>query len=780
MPRRLYRGGPSVSAGLDPASMAGKSRSERNLTMTDTLFRQVNYTLGALVEFIRLGQIGLPDIQRPFVWPNKKVRALFDSMYRGYPVGYLLFWQNGLAGGGKVIGVDGKQKAADLLIVDGQQRLTSLYAVTKGIPVLRENYSTEEIEIAFNPLNGTFEVSDAAIRKDKTYIPNISVVWGGDGLLRLVGGYIADLSKTREVGLPEQRQVEEAITRLHNLLNFPFTALELSKDLGEEQVAEVFVRINSAGKNLNQADFILTLMSVFWDEGRRQLESFCRASRVPSDGSPSPYNHYIQPDPDQLLRVAVGVAFRRGRLQHVYSILRGKDLETGEFSQERQAEQFVVLRRAQAKVLDIQHWHDYLKALAAAGFLGGKMISSNNNLLFTYVLYLLGRTEYRVAEPILRRAIARWFFMAGLTGRYTDSPESKLEFDLARFRDVTDAEGFVQVLDAVCDSTLTNDFWDITLPNDLATSSAVSPSLFAYYASLVLLDAQPLFSHEKVRDMLDPSVHAKRAAVERHHLFPKSYLKGLGVTSTRDTNQIANLAIVEWGDNDTISDQAPVRYLPVMREQVPKKDLERQYYWHALPDGWEGMEYRRFLEKRRELIAAVIRDGFARLGTTAPGHPSALPLGAIIASGEGVTTEFKSTLRTNLHTGQIDARMELGCMKTIAGFLNSKGGTLVVGVADDGSPIGLDADGFPDEDKMGLHLVNVIKRDLGSQFMMYIHPRFEEHDGIRVMVVECWPARSPVYVKDGKTERFFVRAGPSTAELPASQALEYIGMRFKP
>ena len=108
----------------------------------DTLFKQVNYNLGSMVQFIELGQIGLPDIQRPFVWPNRKVRDLFDSMYRGFPVGYLLFWENGFGGGssqGKQIGTDHKQKLPDLLVVDGQQRLTSLFAVTKGISVLRQN-----------------------------------------------------------------------------------------------------------------------------------------------------------------------------------------------------------------------------------------------------------------------------------------------------------------------------------------------------------------------------------------------------------------------------------------------------------------------------------------------------------------------------------------------------------------------------------------------------------------------------------------------------------------
>jgi hypothetical protein len=752
--------------------------------VSDTLFKQVNYNLGSLVEFIRLGQIGLPDIQRPFVWPNAKVRDLFDSMYRGYPVGYLLFWQNGFADDTRAIGTDGKQKVPDLLIVDGQQRLTSLYAVVKGIPVVRDNYEAEQIDIAFSPLHDTFEVADAAIRRDKSYIPNISILWSESvGLFKLVSGYLAELSKDRAVTEEEQKKVENAITRVYNLLTFPFTALELSKDINEEQVSEVFVRINSKGQPLNQADFILTLMSVFWDDGRKELESFCRRARVPTAGEASPFNHYIQPDPDQLLRVSVGVGFKRARLQYVYSILRGKDLETGQFSSARREQQFGVLKEAQSRGLNLQFWHDFLKAVAAAGYPGGRLISSNNALLFTYVLYLIGRTEFGIDEHVLRKAIARWFFMSSLTGRYSASPETRLEFDLARFREVGDAKGFLHILDAVCESELTSDFWSITLPNDLATSSPRSPSLFAYYAALVLLDSKALFSDQKILAMLDPSVHANRSAVERHHVFPKKYLEKIGITDTRDTNQIANYALLEWGDNADISDSAPVEYLPVMRKRVSARDLERMYYWHALPDGWEAMDYHQFLTQRRERIAKVIKDGYARLigeGTVEAEAGAGLTLEGIIAGGESTTTEFKGTLRVNLHTGQPDPRMELSCLKTIAGFLNSNGGTLIVGVTDDGEPVGIPkADGFANEDKMHLHLVNLVSSRIGTTYMMYIHPRFEDFGDSRVMAVECWPAKSPVYVKDDKVERFYIRAGASTAELPASQALEYIKLRFK-
>ncbi len=750
--------------------------------MAETLFKEVRYDLQALMKYIELGEIGLPNIQRPFVWKNAKVRDLFDSMYRGYPVGYLLFWQNGSTDDVRLIGVDQKQKPPRLLIVDGQQRLTSLYAVTNGIPVVRENFKAETIEIAFNPILERFEVADAAIRRDTAFLPNISVLWGDrTDLFDLVDEYLKNLEAVREVSEHEKRQIRKAIQRVNNLTSFPFTALELSSQIDEDQVSEVFVRVNSKGTPLNQADFILTLMSVFRDDKRAELEEFCRLSRRPSAGEPSPFNHYLQPDPDQLLRVGVGVGFKRARLQHVYSILRGKDLETGEFSSDRREAQFGVLERAQSRVLNLQHWHDFFKAIRLAGYLGGRLISSHNGLLFTYVFYLLGRTEYQVDEHTLRQVIARWFFMASLTGRYTSSPESALEFDLAKFRGLTKAEEFVAILDVTCDATLTNDYWAITLPNDLATSSAVSPSLYAYYAALVLLDAKALFSANRVVDLLDPSVHGTRAAVERHHLFPRAHLDRLGVTELREVNQIANFALAEWNDNADIADRAPSDYLPGLRGRVDQHELEQIYYWHALPDGWEALRYGDFLTRRRELIARVIRDAYGRLRAGKTGvaaRTGTVPVEALVGAGESTAVEFKATLRRNLHTGEDDHRIEAAVLKTVAGFLNTKGGTLVIGVSDDGAPRGLEADDFGDEDKMGLHLVNLIRDHIGPQFMIYVHPRFEDLNDHRVLVVECGPGRSPAYMRDGSVERFFVRTGAATTELSASQTQEFIRQRF--
>lgn len=748
--------------------------------MSNTLFTKVDYSLSSLTDAIANGQIGLPDIQRPFVWKNVKVRDLFDSMYRGYPVGYLLFWETGAQPGQRQIGTDQKQLAPARVIVDGQQRLTSLYAVIKGIPVVRENFSTEKIEIAFNPLEGAFRVPDAAIRRDKRFIPNISAIWdSGGNLIQFATAYVEGLKDLPgEITAEDVARAQTALGRLHSLLHYPFTALELSPQMQAEQVAEVFVLINSQGKKLNQSDFILTLMSVFWDEGRKELEDFSRRSRVPGEGKASPYNHLFQPSPDQLLRVVIAVGFRRARLSAVYAILRGRDANTETGAAPNREEQFGHLKTGQAATLHTQYWHDFLRCVALAGYRSARIISSEMGIVFAYSLYLIGRTQFGVEEHTLRKTIAQWLFMSSVTGRFTSSPESQMEFDLARLRTVTTPEEFVSVLEGICTSTMTSDLWTITLPGDLATSSAISPSMFAFFAALNVLDARALYSAHTVRELFDPATQGTRSSLERHHLFPVAYLKSQGVTDQRDYNQIANYAIVEWGDNGVIADAAPGTYVPDFEKRFDTKTLQEMYRHHALPMGWETMGFDDFLKARRSLIAETIREAYEKLaghaGTTAP--PPVV--GDLIGSGESDAVEFKSTLRTNLHTGEKDSRMESTVLKTIAGFLNTNGGTLVIGVSDDGSPVGLDVDGFASEDKMSLHLISLLKERIGGQHAISVHPRFDDHGGVRVLVIECDRSKAPVFVRDGPAERFYVRYGPSTQELTGDTAQSFMKQRF--
>jgi len=754
--------------------------------MSEIHFTKVEYTLSGLLDAIEIGTIGLPEIQRPFIWKNAKIRDLFDSMYRGYPIGYFLFWKNGLGNNLKQIGIGHKQKIPDLLIVDGQQRLTSLYAVIKGIPVIRENYNQENIEIAFNPLKEEFKVTDAAIRKDPQYIPNISIIWEKEAnIFHITENYIHRLKTSRELtgkSLEEReiKKIQDTIIKLSKLSGFPFSVLELSPRIDEEQVAEVFVRINSKGTPLNQADFILTLMSVFWDDGRKELEEFCRFARYPAKG-PSPFNYFIEPDPDQILRVSVGFGFRRARLKYAYSLLRGKDLETEEFSEEKRIEQFEILKKAQAETLNLQNWHDFFKSIQLSGYRGSRMISSKITLMYAYMLYLIGKRSFGINGYTLSNRIAKWFFMASLTGRYTGgAPETIMERDLADIRNLQDKKEFLNWIEKTINSVFTDDFWAITLPSHLETSSSTSPVLYAYFAALNLLEAKALYSNKKIIDLIDEAQQSKRKAVERHHLFPVNYLKKIGIDQIRDTNQIANYSIIERDDNIEISDMSPAEYCSKYEKRLPPQELHRMYYWHALPENWANMEYYNFLESRRRMIAKVIKEGYKKLNgdSSVVEDEITSSIEDILNKGESDTVEFKSTLRINLYTKQKDNEIEHSCLKTIAAFLNTDGGKLYIGVKDNRDPLGIEVDGFENEDKMSLHLVNLIKRDLEPQNMIYINIKFESYRGKKILVVDCKPAKSPVYLKKGLSEHFYIRTGPSTTELPLSKVQEYIKMRF--
>ena len=745
------------------------------------LFTTTSYPVNALIEDIDLGKIGLPELQRPFVWTNVIVRNLFDSLYRGYPAGFLLFWETGSDVALKGVGTKNDRAVPKLAIVDGQQRLTALYAVIKGAEVMRASFKKERIRIAFNPLTERFEVNDAAIVKDKAFISDISELWRqGTKLIPFAQSFITALEETRDLTDEEHGHIGDAISRLHNLPQYQFVALTLAATVDVETVAEVFVRINGEGKKLNQADFIMTLMSVFWDDGRAELESFARRATEPSYGQPSPFNHFIKPSPDQMLRATVGLALKRARLESVYSALRGRDAKTGLDNPSRRDEQFTLMREAQKTTLDLTIWHHFMSSLSLAGYRSDKMISSKTAIIFCYVLYLIGIRDYGIAKSEMRQVIAEFFFMAALTGRYTNSPETRFESDLSILRDLREGGAFLAKLRELCATTLTNDYWAITLPSQLATSASQSPSLFAYQAALVKLDARALYSPLKIAGFMEPSVVGIKTPLERHHLFPRGYLESIGVSDVKQINQIANLAPVEWPDNIAISKKPPSDYAPRLDAALTGPEREELYFWHALPHFWWKLPYQEFLIERRVRMAAVIKEAWKQLsGDAEEASAVTISVADLISSGESDSVEFKSTLRTNLHTGQPDEKIQLSVLKTLGAFLNASGGTLLIGVSDSGEPLGLDADGFANEDKMSLHLVSLIKDRIGVEFLPYVHLHFDDQAGQRVFIARCERGPKAAFVKDGSSQRFFVRGANATFELSGASMADYIKQRFK-
>jgi hypothetical protein len=752
--------------------------------MAPALYRDTGYALNHLVEDIRVGRIGLPDIQRPFVWSATKARDLFDSLYRGYPIGTLMFWETGAEVGTRRIGVDPSDRSPQVLVVDGQQRLTALYSVITGQYVLTKSFEQRRIKIAFRPSDETFEVADAAIARDPEFVADITTLWT-TGYKTTVRGFLQRLAEARGGELDDVYQdvLEERIDQVRDLRDFRFQVVELGAAANEEQVAEIFVRINSEGVKLNQSDFILTLMSVHWEKGRRQLEAFSRAAVDPAVLGTSPRNPFLDPSPDQMLRVGVAVAFRRARLQLVYSLLRGKDLETGQVSDARRTEQFALLAAAQDSVLDLQNWHEFLKCLGVAGFRSRNMITSESAVLFSYALWLIGRRDFGLDFKSLRPVIARWFFMAQVTGRYTSSAESALESDLQRISDLPEKDGksFIDELDRQVRANFTNDYWHISLPNRLDTSASRSPALFAYLAALNLLDAEVLFSNVRIKDLLDPAVAAPKS-MERHHLFPKAYLASLDITGTRQVNAIANMAFLDWAENSKISGSSPANYWPVMtKDQNPEK-LKRQVHLHALPVGWEQLDFATFLDRRRNLMAGVVQEGFAVLWGDRKAQ-SAASVQDLIAAGESELVEFKSTARVNLHTGQADPKIEHVIVKTVCGLLNHEGGTLLIGVADDGQILGIEPDlhtlgAKGNVDGYELYLRQLIDTSLSVVTAQTVRIRFHPEEERQICAVTVAASAKPVFAKPAKGSvaggsEFWVRIGNATKQLHGKDMLDY-------
>jgi len=487
----------------------------------------------------------------------------------------------------------------------------------------------------------------------------------------------------------------------------------------------------------------------------------------------------------QPLRVAVGLGLKRGVLQNAYQALRGRDPSTKKVSDETRKRYFDQLGVAQDRVVDLTNWHEYMVAVKRAGFRSGDMLTSANNFLYCYLFFLVGRHEYNVPQNELREAIARWFFMSSLTGRYTGSPETILEADLRRFAEAETADEFVSIIDHVIDTQLTSDYWQVTLPDLLESSGAWSPYLFGYYAALNLLDAKALFSKMKIGDLFDPGLKGTKSPVERHHLFPKAYLASIGITGTTRTNQIANFAFVEWGDNIAISDSSPDEYFPEFFARIAPSEQESAAFWHALPNGWEQMEYFDFLRARRRLIADVVREGFERLSAGVDHYDDGLPtVSDLLRQMETHKVEFKKSARVALDNDAPEKVINEGVVKTVAAFLNSQGGTLGIGITDDGDILGLQPDlDYKHQDLDGYQnwLTTLLMNNIGGGIVgALVSLRLEPVGADVVCLVDVKPAAQPVHAKTTKGDScFYVRVNNTTRLLEGQPMLDYIGERWR-
>ena len=591
--------------------------------MGKQLFKNIPSKVGDLVNDVRNGRIGLPDLQRPFVWKDNKVRDLFDSMLKGYPIGYVMLWESPADYETKKnkIGVNDKiYDEPKELVIDGQQRLTALIAAIYGVKVKDKNFAEREIKISFNPLTKEFAVWSFAFERDSEWISKISEVFlakENNTLIAFRRKLIKEINEGRNkkgIGLlsdDEEALIEENINELLNLLEYSLPTLEINYNADEEDVADIFVRVNSGGQKLTENNFIQTLISVYENETSDRINAFSSESRIPANNTS--YNNILAVEPSHLIRMAVGVGFRRARLRYAYMLLRGKNLETGKFSELERDKNLAIFKEALEKVMNLNNWHAFLNIVSEAGYISEKLIASSNAVVFSYVLYLIAKYDYKLEAMQLKKCLSKWFFMSTITYFYTGSTESEVEKQFADLRDVKTAEEFIAYIDKVIATYFTDDYFNLTLPSELNSASAISPAWNGYIAAQIVLNTPMLFSNTPVSKYFIIGSSGTKNAIDKHHIFPKNYLKGIGFESDRDRNQIANFTYLDYATNIDISDKAPIEYISEYRQRLGEDGYEKACEEHALPENFETIDYLTFLEQRRQKMSQIVKKAYQKL-----------------------------------------------------------------------------------------------------------------------------------------------------------------------
>ena len=588
------------------------------------------HPIETLLTWVKSGEIAIPEIQRPFVWEPTKVRNLLDSLYQGYPIGYLIAWRNPT-----VKLKDGTPSAGKRILIDGQQRVTALMAGLLGREVLTKDYETVRMRIAFHPQTEKFEVANPAIRKDVAWIEDVACVFAPDAdMIELTEGYVAKNPSA------DRRLVGRVLQKLGKIVNNHVGLIELAEDLDIETVTEIFIRVNSAGAELSQADFAMSKIAANETYGgnllRKAIDYFCHLTVAPDflgrieKGDKAfaaseflPQMRWLKdvnddiydPTYTDMLRVAFTSEFGRGKLADLVALLSGRNFETKQFEDAIAEVSFGRLKQGVLAFINKTHFDRITMILRSAGFVTSDLIGGQNAVNFAYILYLRGRAE-KVHAADLERLVRRWYAMSILRGRYTGSPETAFDFDIRQ----VEARGLVDYAESVIEAEVPESFWTGMLPQLMDTSSGQSPYFLAYKAAQVKLGDRGFLS----RDITVLDLLMNRSDV--HHVFPRNHLKKQGLSRGR-YNQIGNFVLAQSEINIAIGDRAPERYFKELAEQCAggeKKyggitdatELHANLRMSCLPevllDG-DIPAYDDFLEERRKLMAQKIKVWFKAL-----------------------------------------------------------------------------------------------------------------------------------------------------------------------
>jgi len=598
-------------------------------------FSLMQYSVNAILGLIEIGNFVIPEIQRPFVWKRSQVRDLIDSLYNGYPTGYIIIWKNP-----DVKTKDGGTANGNKVLIDGQQRITALMAAISGLEVLDSDFKKERIKIAFNPLaedeTKRFAVQDASHLKDKRWIPDISIVFTPSFKLHSFVNEYAKNNSDIDLDI-----LYDTITKLKEIANRQIGVIELDSSLDIDEVTEIFIRINSKGTPLNQYDFVMSKMAADTAHNgslmRKTVDYFCHLAVKPdfyehmkkdSEFQESKYASKIKwlandfddiydPDYGDMLRVSFMHQFHRGRLSDLVSLLSGKDFKTKEFKDEIVDDSYQKLDKGIMNFINEHNFSQFVMAIKGAGFISSKLLNSKMTLDFAYTLYLLLLEDKDIPNSQIKRYVQKWFVLSTLTSRYTASPESQMHRDMQSIHE----KGFIKVLEDAEASALSESFWSITLPQYLESSSVNSPAFNTFLAAQIYKNANSLLMNgTKVADLIT-------VAGDVHHIFPRNYLKANGITSKTKYNQVANYIYLDTQINIAISDNAPNVYFSKVKEQCQTKEirlgniseitlLQQNLTENCIPNNIFNMNvenYDEFLTERRKLMANKIKEYYFSL-----------------------------------------------------------------------------------------------------------------------------------------------------------------------
>lgn len=586
------------------------------------------HLIETILAWVNSSEIAIPEIQRPFVWDASKVRDLMDSLYQGYLVGYVIAWRNP-----NVKLKDGSTSEGKKILIDGQQRITALTAAILGQYVIDKTYKRVKIKIAFNPLTEKFEVQNPAILKDKAWLHDISEVINGS-VLKIIREYLK-LNPDAD-----EEKIEQTITQLINIPKKQIGLIELASDLDIETVTEIFIRINSKGVVLSQADFAMSKISSNTEYGgnelRKMIDYFCHLAIAPeyykhiedNDKEFSQTELYqkikwlksekedlYDPDYNDLIRVAFTSQFNRGKLSDLVSLLSGRNFETRTFETEIAEQSFEKLRSGVVNFTNETNFKRFLMIIKSAGFIDSKLIRSQNAINFAYILYLKLK-EMGVNAVDIEKFVKRWFVYSVLTGRYSGSPESMFDYDIKQISH----KKMDEYLKEKEEAELSDAFWNASLPRSLDTSAASSPYFHIFLASQAKANDKGFLSKDvSVSDLI-----SLRGDI--HHLFPKDYLKKNGFERNK-YNQIANYVYMQQEINIKVGNKSPVEYFGQLFENfvnsetkfsgiATKEELLTNLKMHSIPEmilSSDALNYEDFLNERRNLMALKIKEYYFSL-----------------------------------------------------------------------------------------------------------------------------------------------------------------------